>query len=86
MQCCPAKALAWMTQIRTLAWMTQIRTRIRVCQRIMQTPARLLIGLGKSSKANVWGNFQKEKCGWGKHYFYRPILKLNPLKKSYYGR
>ena len=44
MQCCPAKALAWMTQIRTS---------IRVCQRIMKNPARLLIGLGKSSKANV---------------------------------
>ena len=32
MQCCLAKALAWMTQIRT---------RIRVCQRIMKTSARL---------------------------------------------
>ena len=77
MQCCPAKALAWMTQIRT---------RIRVCQRIMKTPARLLTGLGKSCKANVCGNFQKEKCCWGKRYFYRPILKLNPLKNSYNGR
>ena len=31
-QCCPGKALAWMDQVRT---------RIRVCQRIMKTPARL---------------------------------------------
>ena len=56
-QCCPAKALAWMTQIRT---------RIRACQRIMKTPARLLTGHGKSSKVNVCGIFLKEKRGWGK--------------------
>ena len=55
-QCCPAKALAWMTQIRT---------RIRVCQRIVKTPARLLTAHGKSSKANV-GNFLFEKCGFVK--------------------
>ena len=30
--------------------------------------------------------FKKKKCGWGKRYFYRPILKLNPLKISYNGR
>ena len=29
----------------------------------METPARLLTGHGKSSKANVCGNFLKEKCG-----------------------
>ena len=73
MQCCLAKALAWMTQIRT---------RIRVCQRIMKTSARLLIGLGRNCKANVCGNFQKEKCGWGKRYFYPPILKLNIMGDS----
>ena len=48
--CCPAKALAWTTLIRT---------RIRVCQRIMKTSARLLTGHGKSSKANVCGSFLK---------------------------
>ena len=30
-RCYPAQALAWMTQVRT---------RIRICQRIMKTPAR----------------------------------------------
>ena len=54
MQCCPAKALAWMTQIRT---------RISVCQSIMKIPARLLTGLGKSCKANVCGNFNKKRYG-----------------------
>ena len=47
-QCCPANALAWTTQIRI---------RIRVCQRIMKTPARLLTGHVKSSKANVCSIF-----------------------------
>ena len=51
-QCCPAKALAWVTQIRS---------HVSVCQRIMKTPERLLTGHGKSSKANVCGNFLKEK-------------------------
>ena len=32
----------------------------------MMTPARLLTGHGKSSKANVCSNFLKEKSGWGK--------------------
>ena len=36
------------------------------CQHIMKTPARLLTGHGKSGKANVCGNFLKEKCGLGK--------------------
>ena len=49
--CCPAMALACTTLIRT---------RIRVCQRIMKTSARLLTGHGKSSKANVCGSFLKE--------------------------
>ena len=77
MQCCPAKALTWMTQIRT---------RIRVCQRIMKTPARLLTGLGQSCKANVCGNFFLKKSGWGKRHFYRPFSKLNHLKNSCHGR
>ena len=47
-QCCQAKALAWMTQIRT---------RIRVCQRMVKTLARLLTGHVKSNKANVYGTF-----------------------------
>ena len=34
-QCCPAKALTWMTQIRT---------RIRICQRIMKTIAKVSNG------------------------------------------
>ena len=41
-------------------------TRIRACQRIMETPTRLLTGHGKSSKANVCGNVLKGKCGLGK--------------------
>ena len=53
MQCCPAKALAWMIQIRT---------RTRVCQRIMKIPAKLLTGLGKSCKAIVCGNFFKKNA------------------------
>ena len=69
MQCCPAKALAWMTQIRT---------RIRVFQRIMKTPARLLTGLGKSCATIL----KKKNAVGEKRYFYRPILKLNPLKNS----
>ena len=56
-QCCPAKALAWMTQIRT---------RIRVCQRIIKTQAKLLTGHGKSSKTNVCGNFFKRIIWLGK--------------------
>ena len=60
MQSCPAKVFAWLTQIRT---------RIRVCQRIMKTPARLLTGLGKSRKANVCGNFLKRKMRLGKTLF-----------------
>ena len=44
MQCCPAKALTWMTLIIT---------RIRICQRITKTTARLLTCHGKISKANV---------------------------------
>ena len=35
-------------------------TRISVCQRIMETPERLLTGHGKSSKANVCGIFKKK--------------------------
>ena len=42
-----------------LAWMTQIRTRIRVRQRIVKTPAWLLTGHVKSSKANVCSIFLK---------------------------
>ena len=70
-QCCPAKALAWMTPIRT---------RIRVCQRIMKTPARLLTGHVESSKANVLGIFfkVKEKANSTVRF-----LKLYPLKNSY---
>ena len=74
MQCCLAKAFTWMTQIRT---------RIRVCQRIMNTPARL--------PRNRYWKEQQDKClrqnaVGGKRYFYRPILKLNPFRKSHYER
>ena len=44
---------------KALAWMTQIRTRTRVCQRIKKTPARLLTDHVKSSKANVCGIYLK---------------------------
>ena len=50
LQCCPARALAWITQIRT---------RIHVCQCIIKTQARQLTGHGKSSKTNVCGIFLK---------------------------
>ena len=48
MQCCPEKA-------ETL--MTQIRVRIRVSQQKIKTPARLRTGHGKSTTANVCGDF-----------------------------
>ena len=43
--------------------MTWIRVRIRVCQQKMKTPARLRTGPGKSTTANVCGDFLKEKWG-----------------------
>ena len=42
-----------MLSITCEALVTQIKMRIRVCERNMKTPARLLLGHGKGSKANV---------------------------------
>ena len=51
MQCCTAKALAWLTQIRTY---------IRVCPRIMKTPARLLTGHGRAARQMSAAIFKKK--------------------------
>ena len=47
--------------------MIGIRMRIRVCERNMKIPARLLTGHGKGSKANVCGDFKKKYVVRKKH-------------------
>ena len=46
---------------KALAWMTQMRTRISICQRIMKTTARLLTGVKRKARQTFAAIFK-----WGK--------------------
>ena len=68
-QCCPGKALAWMAQIRK---------RIRVCQRIMKTPARLHVM--ERAARQCLRNFFKRKMWLGKKLILPSDFKTIPFE------